>query len=264
MSFLLLTCIFSIPVYSVCQWSGGLLVLWEIYWWVIVYLNLYLQIKIKINVLLTNGLKTPLMFKNALVLVYFIYLFFNFLKYLILQSRGIQLIQVYICTRGLCTCTYNCNVFMRLWVRCTFLTFYFTEEPDPTGTRDVRYYLIIMDIPNPFVATRHGKLEKEKNCENLMQNRGLAIVVSSVQAWQLFLLHITHLGIYGVHKLEYILSMCVNNNGCWILFKQFGMKCCLLIWFQMWLPSPSDMSIHINCRLDNLSDCPHQFCFLEH
>ena len=54
---------------------------------------------------------------------------------------------------------------MRLCVRCTFLIFYFTEEPDPTGTRDVRYYFIII-VSNLFVATRHGKIEKEKNLEN--------------------------------------------------------------------------------------------------
>lgn len=72
-------------------------------------------------------------------------------------------------------------MFMRLWLRCTFLTFYFTEEPDPTGTRDVRYYLMI-SVSNLFVATRHGKIVKEKILKNLMQNRGLAIVVSSVQA----------------------------------------------------------------------------------
>ena len=39
------------------------------------YFNLYLHIKIKINILLTNGLKTPLMFKNALVLVFFVFFF---------------------------------------------------------------------------------------------------------------------------------------------------------------------------------------------
>lgn len=187
MSFLLLTCAFSIPVYSVCQWSGGLLVLWEIYRWVIVYFNLYLHIKIKINVLLANGMKTPLMFKNTVVLVF---IFFNFLKIFNSPVPWHSINTSYSFTRGLCTCTYNCNMFMRLWLRCTFLTFYFTEEPDPTGTRDVRYYLMI-SVSNLFVATRHGKIVKEKILKNLMQNRGLAIVVSSVQAWQLFIAYHT-------------------------------------------------------------------------